>query len=117
MVPGLPEGRGLTFLSMAENPSFCQASKLGRGGWDLLKEGLHRGWIEGSRERERASERSWLRGCEVGGVPRVMDEAGWGCQRGRQGQAGSAHLRSITLRRHMVLSPPQWATAAKQAKV
>lgn len=45
-----------------------------------------------------------------------MDEAGWGCQRGRQGQAGSAHLRSITLRRHMVLSPPQWATAAKQAK-
>lgn len=35
---------------------------------------------------------------------------------GQAGQAGSAHLRSITLRRHMALSPPQWATAAKQAK-
>lgn len=46
----------------------------------------------------------------------MMDEAAWGCQQGKQGQAGSAHLRSITLRRHMVLSPPQWATAAKQAK-
>lgn len=104
--PGCQRGQRLSARSLTGGSLVFSEWPLGEGRRDELKESLQ--GVERGRRRER--------GCRGRGGPsaRRMDEADGASRAGRRQAVRTCG--PFTLRTSHGLSPPQWATAAKQAK-